>query len=107
MTNDYNGQFVWKIRSDMSKEKLCVIIPIYKDDPDDIELISIRNTVKSLDPYPVFFAAPEGIKMDAYSCVPEVKLSLFPARYFESIRSYNNLMLDPFFIRPLITMNIC
>ena len=73
-------------------EKVAVVIPIYKDELNDFEKISLTQVQKVLGNYPIIFFAPEG---KIFSYVPEERqIIYFPAECFKNIWNYNALMLE-------------
>ena len=77
------------------REKVAVVIPAYKEQFSELELISLEQEQKVLGQYPLIFIAPEGRKLPA---LPEGSQVLrFPAAFFEGVAGYNQLMLQPAF----------
>jgi len=77
--------------------KACIIIPIYKKTPTKSEKYSICRTKENLKEYDIYFITFRELDLSEYKdCMP-VKVFYFPKRFFESTRSYNRLMLSPFF----------
>ena len=77
----------------------CVVIPIYKANPLDDELFSIKTTVEKMPGIPVFFVAPKKLDISAYASFPSIGILRFPDRYFNSLYGYNRLMLSLSFYR--------
>ena len=78
--------------------KVAVVIPIYKEELDDLEKISLAQVRKVLKNYPIIFIAPEGKKFSYLE--PNESLIRFPAQYFQGIETYSRLLLQPFFYEP-------
>ena len=75
--------------------KVAVVIPIYKDELNEFEKISLKQVFKVLGRYPIIFFAPEGKN---FSYVPKDRqVVYFPPEYFANITTYNFLMLEPNF----------
>ena len=75
--------------------KVAVLIPIYKDELNELEKISLNQVLKVLGRYPIIFFAPEGKN---FSYVPKNRqVVYFPPEYFANITTYNFLMLEPNF----------
>ena len=76
----------------MSKIKAAVVIPIYKDELNEFEKISLNRVLKVLGRYPIIFFAPEGKK---FSYVPKDRpIIYFQAGFFKNLWTYNALMLE-------------
>ncbi|MHC0447309.1 DUF5672 family protein [Flavobacterium sp. 3-218] len=85
----------------MQKNQICIVIPIYKEELNLLETKSVLQCLKVLADYPIYFVAPEGLKMAFY----EEKFSairkaiFFDKNYFESLQGYNKLMLNSAFYK--------
>lgn len=74
------------------KNYLVVVIPVYKKELSNNELISLQQLVKTLKKYPICFLAPQGLKLDIeLGCQP--KYEYFPDSFFKSVHTYSRLML--------------
>ena len=78
--------------------KVAVVIPIYKEELDDLEKISLTQVRKVLKNYPIIFIAPEGKNFSYLE--PGEMLVQFHPQYFQSGRTYSNLLMSPFFYEP-------
>ncbi len=82
----------------MSKqpEHSClVLIPIYKDELNEVEQQTISNIREKLKDFPFHFIAPGNIKEDYYRCTyPDIRIRTYDKWRRESIDDYNALMLD-------------
>ena len=78
--------------------KVAVVIPIYKEELDDLEKISLAQVRKVLKNYPIIFVAPEGKKFSYLE--PGEMLIQFHPQYFQSVETYSQLLLQPFFYEP-------
>lgn len=79
-----------------------VVIPVYKDDPSEEELESVRQTGKVLGRHRIVLAAPQGLSLAPYrACLPSENCSeeRFDPVYFRSVSGYNRLLLKPSFYR--------
>ena len=74
--------------------KIAVVIPTYKDELNALEKISLDRCRKILGRYPIIFAAPE--KNFSY-VAPNESVANFPPEFFQSIKTYSNLMMSPQF----------
>ena len=92
-------------------KKFCIVIPIYKEELDCIDKISLKrlNTVIN-NKYDIYLVKPKGLNTDEYyklldkSCVKEIE---FKKSYFTSSASYSQLCLQYTFIINFLNMNIC
>lgn len=79
-------------------KKFCIVIPIYKEEPDIIEKISLKRIDKIIhNKYDIFLVKPKGLNTDNYykildkSCIKEIE---FKKSYFTSSASYSQLCLQ-------------
>ena len=71
--------------------KVSIVIPIFKNELNDFEKISLHQALNIFGNYDIFFVVPE--KFSGY--VPKgVKVEKFNSKYFKSVKTYNKLMLD-------------
>lgn len=79
--------------------KTIVAIPIYKNQFAQDEIISITRTIEILGmQYKIVFIAPEKIR--SVKEFPDIAILHFPDLYFESIASYNRLLISlEFYLR--------
>ena len=78
--------------------KVAVVIPIYKEELDDLEKISLSQVRKVLKNYPIIFVAPEGKNFSYLE--PGEMLVQFHSQYFQNVKAYSQLLLQPFFYEP-------
>ena len=74
--------------------KVAVVIPVYRE-LDELEKISLDRCRKVLGRYPLVFVAPEGKNFSCFEVGDTV--AEFPAKYFQSIQTYSELLLTPQF----------
>lgn len=88
----------------MIKDKICIVIPIFKTELDQFEVISVNRCINILSDYKIHFIGPEGLKLEFYKTnFPQVsEYRLFNPKYFKSIFGYNMLMLSPHFYNTFI-----
>lgn len=76
-------------------DKVQVVIPIYKENFDQLELFSISHSLKKLGGISVAFIHPEGLKLDFYSNkFPGSDFLALPKFFFESVKAYNQLCYE-------------
>ena len=80
--------------------KAAVVIPIYKEELDDLEKISLAQVRKVLGNYPIIFVAPEGKNFSYLE--PGEMLVQFHPQHFQSVKTYSRLLLSPFFYEPFL-----
>jgi hypothetical protein len=89
-----------------NKELVAVTIPIYKNEIDKYELMSITQCVKVLGKYTIIFFAPFSLDTSFYEnfCEGKVKYKIerFEDSYFTGIPGYNKLMLSKHFYQRFI-----
>ena len=83
--------------------KVAVVIPIYKEELDDLEKISLAQVRKVLKNYPRIFIAPDG-KNFSYLEPGEI-LFQFPPQHFQSVKTYSQILLQPFFYEPFLVFD--
>ena len=79
--------------------KVAVVIPNHKEELDDLEKISLAQVRKVLGHYPIIFVGPEGKNFSYLE--PGEMLVQFHSQYFQSVETYSQLLLQPFFYEPL------
>lgn len=70
---------------------LAVIIPIYKNEFLQNEIISLKQVIRCLGEYDFFFLAPEGLNLG--TGFNRFKYVYFKKEYFTSVDTYSKLML--------------
>lgn len=75
--------------------KVAVVIPIYKEELNEFEKISLAQCRKILGKYPLVFVAPEGKNFSYFEQSDFV--AQFPTKFFQSTKTYNKLLLSPQF----------
>jgi hypothetical protein len=87
----------------MSKELVCVVIPLYKNTLTHFERISLNQCLKILKNYPICFVKPHSLNIDELLIDKNIKVEDFADDYFESVQSYNRLMLSEEFYKRFLT----
>lgn len=82
----------------------AVVIPIFKNQLDPDEILSLRQCLKILTPHPIIFAAPESLPLANYERICQEHhtnflVETFNNSNFSSIQAYNKLMLSVTFYR--------
>lgn len=76
----------------------AILIPIYKTELLPLEQFSVDYSLSMAGGRPCFFVAPAGLDCRYYAQrYPRVGYEYFPSEYFESIESYNRLLLGSSF----------
>lgn len=71
--------------------EVSIIIPIFKKKLFDFEKISLQQALNIFKNYDIFFVSPENFLGD----IPEnIKVEKFDSKYFKSVKTYNQLMLN-------------
>lgn len=80
--------------------KAIIIVPIYKTDLDDNEMLSLKRTVKMLGQHPFSITCPNHLDVtplhDVLKSV-QYTINRFDDAYFKGISGYNKLMLSEVF----------
>ncbi len=87
----------------MSSTKVAVVIPTYKEELDEFEKISLAQVRKVLGNYPLVFVAPEG-KIFSYFQSSDMIVHC-PPQFFQSLESYNHLMMSPQFYETFLSFD--
>lgn len=76
-------------------EKVCIVIPAYKPELKENDLVALRSVERHLGHFPIRFAVPHG--MDVSQLTAEVGGAVaeeFAPEYFAGIAGYNRLMMS-------------
>ncbi len=83
-----------------SSVSVNVVLPVYKTQLTDYEIISLTQCVRILGNYPLFLAAPHSLDISCYHKIgPSLQVRTFDDSYFNSIDGYNRLMLSEEFYK--------
>ncbi len=83
--------------------RVAVLVPIYKTRFEPLEQFSVDYSLAMIKGRACRFLAPAGLDCSYFSeRYPGVGIEFFPAGYFESIDSYNRLLLSPDFYRRFV-----
>ncbi|WP_439697070.1 DUF5672 family protein [Mucilaginibacter sp. AW1-7] len=91
----------------MDNNQAVIIIPVYKPEPNENEIRSLRQCCCVLKAHPIIFVAPESLNTAAYNRIcssyrlPFTQVR-FEDRFFAGITGYNQLMLSPFFYKAFL-----
>ena len=88
----------------MNKNRICIVIPIYKKILNEFEIISVNQCIHVLSDYQIFFIHPERLDLGFYtSKFPQVKnYKSFQKKYFKNLYAYNMLMLNEDFYKSFL-----
>lgn len=75
--------------------KVAVVIPVYREDIDALEQVSLAQVRRVLNNCPLIFVAPEG-KIFSYFDEGDM-VAHFPQPFFRSVTAYSYLLLSPEF----------
>jgi hypothetical protein len=91
----------------MSNHLVAIIIPVYKQQPDVNELMSLRQCLNVLKRHPILFIGPEHLNTSVYEhiCAGHIKFTYiaFEQSYFDHIAGYNKLLLSPLFYKKFLS----
>ena len=88
------------------KNNVVVVIPVYKNNLDVYESISLEQAHRVLGQYEIRFIAPRGWRATYGGFSDNIKVEYFEARFFQSKHTYSSLMLQIFII-DLLILSIC
>lgn len=82
-------------------KEVAVVIPVYKAEPSDSELLSFRQCLTVLGKYPIVLFAPTGFDSQVYDDIAGNKLAYvyFDKKYFSSTKGYSKLLLSRSFYK--------
>lgn len=76
-------------------KRLAIVIPIYKETPSAVDIISLKRFNSILvDKYDVFIVAPTGLNLDHYKEYITFSVKYFPKKYFKGLKGYSSLCLS-------------
>ncbi len=78
---------------------VSVVIPVYKEKPDNYEIISFYQSIKILKKYKFSFVCPFSLDVSYYEKIfiehgVNYIIERFDDQYFEGVKGYNSLMLS-------------
>lgn len=79
-----------------------IVLPIYKNNLDEFELLSIKRSIKILKNYKFSIICPQELAISEIESLfksVDYEVVRFPSIYFKSIESYNRLMLSEQFYK--------
>lgn len=77
-----------------------VIIPVYTTRLNRFEALTLQNNYQKLQNHPIVLVAPEGLDpSNLLNLYPRCQVETFSPDYFNSISSYNRLMMSEEFYR--------
>lgn len=81
------------------KNKVCVIIPIYNEQPEKSEVYSIKRTISRLHDLKIVYMAPQNLELSVYPGYEELEVVRFENKWFESTNTYSKLLMQAEFYR--------
>ena len=81
-------------------KQAAVLIPVYREALTELERISLTQAVRVLKAYDIYFIMPESLYLKDTYGLPEER---FLDQYFDSVHSYNELMLEEEFYKRFST----
>ena len=91
----------WRVRTNHewdAMKNVVVLVPIYKEQLDAVEVWALDASLQCLQAREVRFIGPEALVLDFYAQrYPAIPLDRFAAPGFASIEEYNRLLLSPGF----------
>ena len=79
----------------IDNKEIAIVIPQYKSDLNGYEMIALQQASKVFSNYAIIAVIPEDLVLP-YDCY-FTQIERFENFYFDSVSSYNRLMLTPFF----------
>ena len=79
-------------------QRVGIVIPLYKAQPDALEEVSLRRCAEVLGRYSTVLLAPKGLALTAYEAIfPKAHIQRFSPAHFVSLESYSRWLLSPAF----------
>lgn len=72
----------------MKKANVCIVIPLYKENPSELELKSVNRARQIFAGRDIFYVVPAGFNSSAYGYEAIIE---FPTYYFQSLVNYSEL----------------
>lgn len=89
-----------EILYEQQKEPVAVVVPIYKSTLSKTDSISLTQTYRILDKYPIYVVCPDGIDLsNIIRQFPKLIIKRFDQAFFSDIKGYNRLMLSADFYK--------
>lgn len=76
----------------LAQDELAIVIPIYKNDLNPNEIISLKQVCMKLGNFQIFFLAPQGLVLG--SAPKTIRYVYFPEENFNSVETYSRLMMN-------------
>lgn len=77
------------------KERVKIVIPVYTDNLNVYEQISLKQLCQVMGSYDILFVKPLSLSEERLNrLAPKAGFESFPDEYFSDIKSYNRLMLS-------------
>jgi len=87
-------KYLKNIIQQVENKNICIIIPIYKTNLTRIEQQSLKQCLKILGNYDIYFVEPEKLDSSSLNKNKEIKSRKFNNDYFNGILGYNKLLLS-------------
>jgi len=88
------GKYLTNRTKQVENKEVCVVIPIYKTDLTKIEQQSLKQCLKILGNYDIYFVQPEKLDSSSLNNSEVIKIKKFNNAYFNGILGYNKLLLS-------------
>ena len=85
-----------------NENKVVVVIPLYKEQPSEMELFSYKRAIEVFLLRKIILACPGNMNLDNYIMKENVSIIRFPASKFKSLMHYNRLLLTKYFYSKFI-----
>ncbi|MDO5572624.1 MAG: DUF5672 family protein [bacterium] len=83
-------------------KRVCIVIPIYKSELSVEEKYSIKNTIRHLGQYDIWFIMPKKMDLRSFQEFNKIRIKKFEDTYFQSVDMYSKLLLNPHFYEKFI-----
>ena len=91
----------------MKKELVTVLIPIHRDEPSELEKISLQQTLTVLHKYPITFMTREGVNTAWYEEFCRGKATVYFERFkWNGYIEFTELLTGPKFYERFLALRV-
>ena len=76
------------------KNLVMIVVPVYKEQINDYEMISLRQLRRVLGHYPICFVAPNSLILDYDGLEAGIRREVWNPEYFTSMEAYSRLLMS-------------
>lgn len=88
------------------QKRLIVLIPVYRPELEPLEVLSLTSIRKYCHAYPLYFLAPEGLRI-THPSAQGIPYLYLPKEYFDGFAGYNRLMMSTLLYERIAEYEFC